>query len=655
MKTRFFYLLLALLTLTTGVAAKEVNKKPFVIPELKEWKGSAGEFTLSTETQIAVPKGDVEVKRIALEFANDIETLLGFPVTVVEGKAGANSISLGLKKDKKLGKEGYQIAIANKVTITAPESIGLYWATRTILQMAEQNDKHELAKGVIRDFPSFPLRGFMLDCGRKFIPIEFLRDYVKYMAYYKMNTFQIHLNDNGFKQFFQDDWSKTYSAFRLESDTYPGLAAEDGHYTKAEFRDLQKLAESMYVNIIPEIDVPAHSLAFSQYMPEIGSEEYGMDHLDLFAPETYKFIDGLFHEYLEGDDPVFRGEYVHVGTDEYSNKDPKVVEKFRYFTDYCIKLVEKYNKKAAVWGALTHAKGETPVKSDDVLMLAWHNPYAQPDDMIEQGYDLVSIPDGLVYIVPKAGYYYDYLNNKYLYEEWTPANIGGKIFENNPKVRGGMFAVWNDHPGNGISTKDIHHRVHPSMQALATKMWTGNQTSLPFETFDELRQNLSEAPGVNQLGRVGKEPAKVLSVAKVSPLATTGLTEIGYDYTVSFDVKGKKEEFGAVLFSSPTAKFYLSDPIKGMLGFSRDGYLNTFNYKIKEGQQVKITIQGNNEVTRLYVNGKLKEELNVRTMEFRGGKDKMYYISTLVFPLEKAGQFKSSIENLNVFNYWVNK
>ena len=288
-------------------------------------------------------------------------------------------------------------------------------------------------------------------------------------------------------------------------------------------------------------------------------------------------------------------------------------------------------------------------------MLAWHNPYAQPDDMIEQGYDLVSIPDGLVYIVPKAGYYYDYLNNKYLYEKWTPAVIGDKVFENNPKVRGGMFAVWNDHPGNGISTKDIHHRVHPSMQALATKMWTGNQTTLPFETFDELRQSLSEAPGVNQLGRVGKEPAKVLEVAKLALNFATGLTEIGYDYTVSFDVKGKKEEVGTVLFSSPTAKFYLADPIKGMIGFSRDGYLNTFNYKIKEGQQAKITIQGNNEVTQLYVDGKLKEELNVRTMEFRGGKDKMYYISTLVFPLEKSGQFKSSVNNFEVYNYWVNK
>ena len=96
----------------------------------------------------------------------------------------------------------------------------------------------------------------------------------------------------------------------------------------------------MYVEIIPEIDVPAHSLALTRYMPEIGSEEYGMDHLDLFKPETYEFVDALFKEYLEGDQPVFRGPKVHIGTDEYSNKDKEVVEKFRYFTDHYIRLVE---------------------------------------------------------------------------------------------------------------------------------------------------------------------------------------------------------------------------------------------------------------------------------------------------------------------------
>lgn len=222
----------------------------------------------------------------------------------------------------------------------------------------EQNDTHALPCGTITDWPDYAVRGFMLDCGRKFIPLEFLQDYVRIMSYYKMNTFQIHLNDNAFPRFYHWDLMKTYSAFRLECDTYPGLTAQDGSYTKQEFIDLQILAESKFVNVIPEIDVPAHSLAFTQYKPEIGSQKYGMDHLDLFNPETYKFVDNLFKEYLEGENPVFRGKQVHIGTDEYSNKDTAVVEKFRYFTDHYIKYVEKFGKQACIWGALTHAAGK---------------------------------------------------------------------------------------------------------------------------------------------------------------------------------------------------------------------------------------------------------------------------------------------------------
>ena len=67
--------------------------------------------------------------------------------------------------------------------------------------------------------------------------------------------------------------TKPQAAFRLECDTYPGLTAKDGSYTKQEFIDLQKLGEQNYVEIIPEIDVPAHSLAFTQYKPEIGSKK----------------------------------------------------------------------------------------------------------------------------------------------------------------------------------------------------------------------------------------------------------------------------------------------------------------------------------------------------------------------------------------------
>lgn len=653
MKKHFLWLLTATLALSSiGQADAKKNDKPFVIPELQEWTGNEGQFAPTATSRIVYTGKDPEVARIAEQFAVDYETMFGRRMMVVQGRAAAGDFVFSLSADNKLGNEGYALRITDRVAVTAPKSRGLYWATRTLLQLGEQESGQALPKGVARDYPDYAIRGFMLDCGRKFIPMSFLRDYVKMMAYYKMNTFQIHLNDNAFKQYYGHDWNKTYAAFRLESDFFPGLTSRDGFYTKKEFIALQQLADSLGVEIIPEIDVPAHSLALTQYRPEIGSTEYGIDHLDLFKPETYQFVDSLFREYLEGENPVFAGKRVHIGTDEYSNKKQDVVEKFRAFTDHYIRFVEGFGKQACVWGALTHAKGATPVKSKNVIMHAWYNGYADPKEMIKQGYNLVSVPDGFLYIVPAAGYYYDYLNTEKLYNDWTPAHIGKEVFpEKHKQILGGMFAVWNDHAGNGISTKDIHYRVFPAMQTLSAKMWTGKDCQTPYTDFDTQRKNLSEAPGVNICGRIGNTPRAVYNRETLQPGTATGVKEIGYQYTVSFDVQAAAEAKGTELFRSPDAVFYLSDPISGKLGFSRDGYLNTFNYQFYPGERSSVLISGDQKSTRLYVDGKLKEDLDIQKRYFNSGKDSTKYVRTLVFPLEQAGDFKSTIKNVEVLNY----
>ena len=648
--------LLVIFCLTGSLSRAAVNPKPFVIPELKQWTGKDGNFIPGKDARIVCTSQNPELLRIAKMFADDYRQMFGQTLSVVQGKAASGDFVLALSTDKKLGEEGYAIKITDRVAASAPTTTGLYWSTRTLLQLAEQNQERSLPQGVIRDYPDYPLRGFMIDCGRKFIPMSYLQDLVKIMAYYKMNTLQVHLNDNGFKQYFEHNWDKTYAAFRLESDTYPGLAARDGSYSKKEFIDFQKQAASNFVEIIPEIDVPAHSLALTHYKPEIGSKEYGMDHLDLFNPETYKFVDALFKEYLEGDNPVFVGKRVHIGTDEYSNAKKDVIEKFRAFTDHYIRFVEGFGKQAVVWGALSHAKGDTPVKSENVIMNAWYNGYADPATMIKDGYKLICIPDGMVYIVPVAGYYQDYLNEPYLYKEWTPAHIGNSVFEEkHPSILGGMFAIWNDHAGNGISVKDIHHRIFSPLQTLSVKMWTGAQTGIPYETFNEKRALLSEAPGVNQLARIGTKPGLVYERSTVAPGSTSDYPEIGYNYTVSFDITGAEENEGTELFRSPNAVFYLSDPIRGMMGFARDGYLNTFPYKVNPGEKATIQIEGNNRSTTLRVNGKVVEEMNTQKLYFNAGKDSMSYVRTLVFPLEKAGNFNSKVQNLKVYNYCVSK
>ena len=608
--------------LSAGALWADINPKPFVVPELKTWSGAEGQTALSGRIVVK----NAKLKAVAAALAADYKEMFGKELTIVNGATKGGDVVLSLKKDKALGDEGYTMNVGSAVEITAATERGAFWATRTLLQIAEQHKDGNLPKGKTTDVPEYKLRGFMIDCGRKFIPMSYLRDLAKIMAYYKMNTLQVHLNDNGFRQYFGGDWNKTQAAFRLECDTYPGLTAKDGSYSKQELIDFQKLAEQNGVEVIPEIDAPAHSLAFTQYKNEIGSKEYGMDHLDLFNPETYKFMDGLWKEYIGGKNPVFIGKRVHIGTDEYSNAKKDVVEKFREFTDHYIKYVESFGKQAVVWGALTHANGDTKVKNKGVLMDIWYNGYADPVEMKKQGYKLVSIPDGLVYIVPAAGYYYDYLNCQYLYEHWTPAVIGNKTFEeNDPMIEGGMFAVWNDHAGNGISTKDVHHRVYPALQTLAVKCWTGKDTKLPYAEFDSKRAELSEAPGVNELGRLGKPGSVVLEKATVNAGETLNAEEIGYNYAVTFTVDGKQEANGTELFRSANAVVYLADPEQGKLGFERDGYRNLFNYRIPAGEKHTITIEGTNKMTRLLVDGAVKEELGPKTLYVMREQDRAHY------------------------------
>lgn len=665
-------LLWLLITLPQGLNAT-VNPKPFVIPELTSWRGAEGVFKPSGRI-ILSGKINKEMRLLAETFAKDYETMFDKRLQIHSGKAKAGDFALSLSPNiKELGEEGYTMEIGDICHLTASDAKGLFWGTRTILQISEQTTEHSLPQGTTTDIPRYALRGVLLDVARKYIPISYLRQLVHVMAYYKMNTLQIHLNDNGFKQYFENDWSKTSSAFRLESKTFPKLAIPGASYSQKEFIDLQILSENNFVEIIPEIDVPAHTLAFAHLKPELGSREYGMDHLDLFKEETYRFVDALFAEYLGGKNPVFRGKRVNIGTDEYSNAKEEVREKFRYFTDRYIKYVQSFGKQACLWGSLTHAYGKTPVEHKDVLMMCWYNGYADPKEMKKQGYQLVSIPDGMTYIVPAAGYYYDYLNTKYLHEKWTPAVIGNQIFEHqDPAIEGGMFAVWNDHYGNGISTKDIHHRIMPAMQMIALKTWTAHDTSISYEAYEAKRPLLSEAPGINELGRWGVEPKVVFTQDKIEAGTKLPREEIGYDYTVSFTVESKEESKVTELFRSANAVFYLSDPREGKLGFARDGYLNTFNYRLPKDGKVQITIEGNNKETRLFIDGKHRQTLAPETVFVLDTSKKldvqyeapdpftptvylpsakMHYQRTLVFPLRQVGKFNSQVSDLQIYNY----
>ncbi len=659
---------------------------PFVIPSLREWYGMDGFYQLTKTSRIVTEKNNPDAQQAALLLNEDLKKMLGFDLKLSTGAPAKGDIFIGSAAEKALGKEGYSLKINTIFHINAPNYQGKVFGTRTLLQLlAQHKEKLTIPQGLSRDYPTYEVRGLVLDVGRKFFSIDFLNDYVEMMSYYKLSNFHIHLNDNGFVKYFNNNWDSTYAGFRLENEKYPNLASKDGHYSKVEFIALQKKALRYGVTIIPEIDVPAHALAITHVIPEIGSKKYGMDHLDLDNPKSFDVVKDIFDEYTKGPNPVFIGEEVHVGTDEYDKRES---EKFRKFTDFVIRAVQVNGKKVRAWGALTHAQGQTPVTVKDVRLNMWYNGYADPIAMKKLGYQQISTPDGYLYIVPAAGYYYDYLNVDYLYNQWEPRQIGNVTFEKgDPIVDGGMFAVWNDIAGNGISEKDVHNRVFPAIQVLSQKMWGADDKAFTLYDFNQKKKTIPEAASLNISGLYPNSQSGPLfhfnfenqsnnQSASGMPHATTShnsyqagiqgrglkfsdqtsslvlpIAEIGGSYTVSFWIKPDKALKGN-LFSSKNAVLFAD--AKG-LGYRRDGYDYYFDYQLPIQQWSYLSISADKESTQLFVNGKLIKDMKpfdvVMPYKDKGGKEvKFKKVQTLTFPLNQIQLDGAVLDELKIYN-----
>lgn len=666
------------------------NTKPFVIPSLREWQGDEGFFFVTPNSKIIIDSNDShKIKDVATLLQQDLKKRFNRHFAVAAtGKAKKGDIIIRHCGDTSLGAEGYKMDIGNFIIISAPAHAGRVFATRTLLQLfGEGKLPTPVVKGKVRDYPAYPVRGMLLDVGRKFFSMDFLLDYVEILSYYKMSNFQIHLNDNAFHKYYEFDWEKTPSGFRLESNAFPQLPSPDGYYTKKQFRELQHKAHLYGLEIIPEIDVPAHSLAIVKAVPTIGSTKYGRDHLDIENPQTYDVVTKIFDEYIGGEDPVFVGKHVHIGTDEYDKKD---AESFRRFTDFLIKFVQRRGKQVRAWGALSHAKGVTPVRSEDVTLNMWYNGYADPLEMKMLGYKQISTPDSWLYIVPAAGYYYDFLHLDKIYNYWSPSVVGNVTFEKgDPTVVGGMFAIWNDIVENGITQKDVHNRAFAALQVLSEKMWSADDNNTPLAEFNSKKATVGEGPGLNIAGTYRGTPRVVLEIpfedsvydqsanftmpqmAESSDFSkgavgnaltpqtpfyhiSSPVEDIGNSYSVQFFIKLKSDS-SQIKFTSSTANFQINSH---GISFDREGYSYPIEHDMLLQDWMMITVVGNVHATKLFVNGKLVKNLDGETIlmpykDNAGKKISFKMVQTLTFPLRHITLQNSDLDELKVYNFEV--
>lgn len=475
-----------------------INPAPQVVPALQEWHGSSGSFALSSASRIVVDSSyTAQLRETAQVFQSDLLNETGHRLSIVAANApNTGDFFLTLtNRDSSLGNEGYIFDVGEAAIISAHTSTGVFYGTRTALQiLREDSSRTYIPRGLARDYPQYAERGFMLDVGRKYFPISFLEDYVRFMAWYKMNDFQLHLNDNAIGAGNSTNWMHQYAAFRLNSPNLPGLAASDGSYTRQDILALEAVARQYHVTITPEIDAPAHDLALTQYRPDLASPKYAKDILDLNNPHTYAFLEYLWNTFL----PWFATSQVDIGVDEYVTSDANAG---RHFINTLATFLKQKGKTVRMWGSLTKLKSNVAVKTD-IVIEDWNNGWANPVDMVKQGFHIINVNDNLLYIVPKAGYYHDYLDTKLLYEQWEPnifdfAHPNLNLAPNDPHLLGGMFAEWNDKLGSVVSIADVHARVKPAMQTLSEKLWSGPTNSLPYEVFQQVAVQIGDPPGTH--------------------------------------------------------------------------------------------------------------------------------------------------------------
>lgn len=198
---------------------------------------------------------------------------------------------------------------------------------------------------------------------------------------------------------------------------------------------------------------------------------------------------------MKGQDPVFDAQTtVHVGADEYSADGTA----YRKFCNDMLKYVQDTGRTARIWGSLSSIKGDVEVTSKDVQMNLWNFGWANMDKMYEEGFDLINCNDGNYYIVPAAGYYYDYLNNGTMYNLNINTIGGVTVPAGDKQMIGGAFAVWNDmtdYLENGMSEYDIYDRIVKGLPLFAAKLW-GKQ-SLDLAGAESVAKQLGDAPGTN--------------------------------------------------------------------------------------------------------------------------------------------------------------
>ncbi len=640
-------------------------------PQSLKYPDKSGTFVLDASTQIVLEGSSTDK---AVDFFNEyLKKYYGFHLSIASKSSSKNAIRLNYERMDKYKPGAYNLSVDSKgVYITGDNEDGVFYGIQTLIQLLPLPDlnKKSIIKKlgipflVIEDEPRFAYRGLHLDVGRHFMPVDFVKKYIDYIALHKLNFFHWHLTEDQGWRIEIKKYPKLTTVGAWRNGTiigrYPGTGNDGirygGFYTQAEIKDVVSYAQKRYITVVPEIEMPGHSSAAIAAYPELscfpdktteypamcawsGSREgkqvqqtWGVFD-DVFCAgkeNTFQFLQDVLDEVLA----LFPSQYIHVGGDEcpkeHWKKCPNCQKRMKennlkdehQLQSYFIQRMEKYlNSKGRIligWDEILEG-GLAP----NAVVMSWRG---------EKGGIEAANQKHKVIMSPQNPVYFDHTQS----ESEDSVTIGGfnpieKVYAYDPipkelneeqsgYIMGAQANVWTEYMKN---TKKVEYMLFPRISALSEVLWSQvkEKNWINFEDKMKTQYKRYETWKANY--------SKAYFDIKISVLPSVDYSGV----LVKADIKGKENEiyFSGNKTSLPGTKY--SAPIS--LSKSQDLNLSvksngklistttkTFRFNKATGKEIKLT----REASKTYpgdgaftlVNGIVNEKGFARSKEFIG-------------------------------------
>ena len=490
-----FKLTLIILIVSVSHASYSQIELP-LIPKPDTIIFSTGNFSFTNDVKIVASKSDYAVAQQWIsESAN-----LNFTRASHASKKGKNII---LKIDKHTTSEAYRLTVTSeKIELVAGKK-GLIRGLSTVTQLAWYASEHnnQVPCLTINDHPQFGYRGVHLDVSRHFFDVTFIKKYIDLIALYKMNTFHWHLvDDQGWRiEIKKYPLLTSVGAYRSGSMVGPyrdhkiDSIPYGGFYTQKEIKEVIKYAAARGITIIPEIEMPGHSMAALAAYPEfsckggtfqVSTGWGGFDDVFCTKESTFKFIDDVLDEVAH----LFPSEYIHIGGDECpksrwkecpvcqeTKKKNNLKDEFElqsYFIQRVEKILESKGKKLIGWDEILEGG-----LAQNATVMSWQG--------IEGGI-AAATSNHYAIMTPGSHCYFDHYQGE---KNLEPLAIGGftpleKVYAYQPipdtlkgdqrnYILGAQANLWTEYM---YDTKQVEYMLFPRLEALSEVLWSDSLT-----------------------------------------------------------------------------------------------------------------------------------------------------------------------------------